>query len=111
MNSPSSLLRCALAVSRSGGTSNLGLLSAPSTSAIQTKRFLKAKTVRDLDPAKQHPPWPYKEIGYDWKARIYDYTKKRLSENSKLILVEGNIGSGKSTLAKGSSLLPFFFII
>lgn len=95
-------------------SANLGnLLSAPSTSqlCLQPSRTLKAKTVRDIDPTKTPPPWPYKEVGYDWKAKIMDYTRKRLTENSKLIVVEGNIGSGKSTLARDvADRLDFYFI-
>ena len=50
-------------------------------------------------------------IDYYW-----DLPTKRFDDNSKLIVVEGNIGSGKSSLAKqladqlGQSSLTFLWI-
>lgn len=47
-------------------------------------------------------PWPYRTKRYRWyhSTLNLDKTIWRINENSKVILVEGNIGVGKSTFAK-----------
>ena len=46
-------------------------------------------------------PWPYKERPFNLFWQIFaDRTDKRLTDESKLIVVDGNIASGKSEFAK-----------
>ncbi|KAI6172824.1 NADH dehydrogenase [ubiquinone] 1 alpha subcomplex subunit 10, mitochondrial [Aphelenchoides besseyi] len=78
-----------------GRASNiLGAVVSSST----TKRTIVSKTYFK-EPANYKEPWPYKEKGYTRFNWPQDFTKNRLHENSKLIVVEGNIGAGKSTVA------------
>lgn len=51
-------------------------------------------------PVEKPAPWPYKEKCYTRWHWYYDFTNKRLDENSKLIVVEGNIACGKHQVAK-----------
>ena len=50
-------------------------------------------------PENYPEPWPYWEKGYNWN-HLLDRTKKRFHENSKLIVLEGNIGSKKAKVGK-----------
>jgi len=47
-----------------------------------------------------YDPWPYKEKKYTTIHEFLDNTSKRINENSKVIIVEGNIGVGKNEFAK-----------
>ncbi|KAI6192390.1 NADH dehydrogenase [ubiquinone] 1 alpha subcomplex subunit 10, mitochondrial [Aphelenchoides bicaudatus] len=66
--------------------------------SMQQKRTIVSKAYLKL-PDDYPDPWPYQEKGYTRYHAFVDWTKKRLHQNSKLIVVEGNIGSGKSTVA------------
>ncbi|KJH46146.1 hypothetical protein DICVIV_07794 [Dictyocaulus viviparus] len=50
-------------------------------------------------PPDYPDPWPYKERGYNYSDVLRDRTKPHFHQNSKLIVVEGNVGAGKSKLA------------
>jgi len=71
---------------------------ALSCSSIQQKRTIVNKAYLKL-PDDYPEPWPYKEKGFTRMHFFMDWSKKRFHQNSKLIVVEGNIGSGKSTVA------------
>ncbi|GAB1608800.1 Hypothetical predicted protein [Argonauta hians] len=45
-------------------------------------------------------PWPYKERTYNQLWQFFDKTSKRFTDNSKIIVVDGNIASGKTEFAK-----------
>lgn len=45
-------------------------------------------------------PWPYEKKKFNLLHQIYDSSMGRLNENSKVIVVEGNVGSGKNDFAK-----------
>lgn len=85
-----------------------GRLCAASTPAavssslvpIQQRRTVVHKSCLNLNPETTPPPWDYKKNGYNHFNIMYDWTKKRFNQNTKLITVEGNIGSGKSSFAK-----------
>ena len=70
----------------------LPLLSAPCCTSTQ-RRTIKSRHTR-ITPDKP-APWPYRDYGFSKIAMIYDGTLKRIDENSRIIVVEGNIGCGK----------------
>ncbi|KRZ19122.1 NADH dehydrogenase [ubiquinone] 1 alpha subcomplex subunit 10, mitochondrial [Trichinella zimbabwensis] len=71
---------------------------------VTSKQFYKP------DPDKP-APWPYQEKGYRWWHQYIDGTTKRLDENSRLIVVEGNIGSGKGKFSRElAEMLGFHYI-
>ncbi|KRX38020.1 NADH dehydrogenase [ubiquinone] 1 alpha subcomplex subunit 10, mitochondrial, partial [Trichinella sp. T9] len=73
-------------------------------------RTVTSKLFYTPDPDKP-APWPYKEKGYRWWHQHIDRTTKRLDENSRLIVVEGNIGSGKGKFSRElAELLGFHYI-
>lgn len=51
-------------------------------------------------PIRDYEPWPYKTRPYRWYHQIYEHTTKRMNENSKIVVVEGNIGTDKAGLCK-----------
>ena len=59
-----------------------------------------AKDIRGV--AYDKAPWPYETKKYRWYHSFFsiDKTVHRMDENTKVIVVEGNIGVGKTTLAK-----------
>uniref|UniRef100_A0A5S6QP66 NADH dehydrogenase [ubiquinone] 1 alpha subcomplex subunit 10, mitochondrial n=1 Tax=Trichuris muris TaxID=70415 RepID=A0A5S6QP66_TRIMR len=74
------------------------------------QRTITSKEFRVPNPNKP-APWPYKERGYKSYHKYIDRTLKRIDENSRIIVVEGNIGSGKSTVARElAELLDFHYI-
>ncbi|EFO23371.1 deoxynucleoside kinase [Loa loa] len=78
---------------------------------VSQKRTIVKKSKLKLDPDTYPKPWPYKEKGYRWQHVLVDRTLKRFHENSKLIVVEGNIGSNKSDMARSlADRLGFYFI-
>lgn len=54
----------------------------------------------DKEATKRPPPFPYQQKKFTKFHCLFDNTLKRLNENSKLVVVEGNIASGKSAFAK-----------
>lgn len=61
--------------------------------------FLTSKELRDPTIEKVKP-WPYETKKFTVLHSVFDRTVKRFDENTKIILVEGNIGVGKTTFAK-----------
>lgn len=52
-------------------------------------------------PAKrEHPPWPYQTRPYNEFWQFFDHTRKRFDDNTKIILIEGNLAVGKSTVGQ-----------
>ena len=45
-------------------------------------------------------PWDYKNKTFNTFFQLFDSTEARLNENSKVIVVEGNVGVGKNEFAK-----------
>jgi NADH dehydrogenase (ubiquinone) 1 alpha subcomplex subunit 10 len=45
-------------------------------------------------------PWPYETKNFNVFHEFFDYSVDRLNEQSKVIVVDGNIGSGKNEFAK-----------
>lgn len=61
--------------------------------------FMTSKELRD--PTIEKPkPWPYETKRFTYLHSVFDRTTKRFDENTKLIVVDGNIGAGKTTFAK-----------
>ncbi|KAK7479177.1 hypothetical protein BaRGS_00029618 [Batillaria attramentaria] len=53
------------------------------------------------EPAeRKYAPWPYKKRPYNEFWQFFDHTRKRFDDNSKIILVEGNLAVGKSAFAQ-----------
>ncbi|UYV60346.1 NDUFA10 [Cordylochernes scorpioides] len=61
--------------------------------------FLTLKAFRDPDYSRP-PPFDYLTKSYINETPFYDRGLKRFDENTKFIVVEGNIGVGKSVVAK-----------
>jgi len=61
---------------------------------IKQKRTIVDKHLFKL-PEDYPEPWPYKEKPFPARLCCFDPGFARRHENSKLIIVEGNIGSGK----------------
>lgn len=80
------------------GRATCRLLAAANTAVQPQIRSIVHKSVLRL-PDDFPDPWPYKEKGYHHVDILKDRTQSRFHQNSKLIVVEGNIGSGKSTLS------------
>uniref|UniRef100_A0A915PGL4 NADH dehydrogenase [ubiquinone] 1 alpha subcomplex subunit 10, mitochondrial n=1 Tax=Setaria digitata TaxID=48799 RepID=A0A915PGL4_9BILA len=81
------------------------------TQFMDQKRTIVEKSKLKLDLDTYPEPWPYKEKGYRWQHAVVDRTLKRFHENSKLIVVEGNIGSRKTDMARSlADRLGFYFI-
>lgn len=59
----------------------------------QQKRTIYSKYAVPEYAKNMPPPWPYKERGYRTFHQFLDFGfSKRMGENSKLIIVEGNTG-------------------
>ncbi|ETN69380.1 deoxynucleoside kinase [Necator americanus] len=86
------------------------LLAAGSSSIQLQSRSIVHKSLLRLPP--DYPdPWPYKEKGYNYTDAIRDRTQSRFHQNSKLIVVEGNIGVGKSKLSRElADQLGFYYM-
>lgn len=52
------------------------------------------------EPYPRAKPWPYKTRGYNIFYELFDKTTKRLNDNSKVIVVEGNMALNKHKLAE-----------
>ena len=45
-------------------------------------------------------PWPYEKRPYNSFWQFFDHTRKRFDDNTKIILIDGNLGVGKSWFGK-----------
>jgi NADH dehydrogenase (ubiquinone) 1 alpha subcomplex subunit 10 len=73
----------------------------PSANSLPCTTQVAHLTSTGGKPAKRkHAPWPYETRPYNSMFQFIDHTRKRLDDNSKIILVEGNIGVGKSWFAE-----------
>ncbi|VDK50783.1 unnamed protein product [Cylicostephanus goldi] len=86
------------------------ILAAGNPGNASQIRTIVHKSVLRLPP--DYPdPWPYKERGYNYIDALGDRTQARFHQNSKLIVVEGNIGVGKSKLSKElADQLGFYYM-
>ncbi|XP_037510492.1 NADH dehydrogenase [ubiquinone] 1 alpha subcomplex subunit 10, mitochondrial [Rhipicephalus sanguineus] len=71
---------------------------ARSTVHMQQVAGMKTRAFRERVPKPK--PFPYETKEYKSWRSLFDETLSRFDENTRLIVVEGNIGSGKSALAK-----------
>ncbi|GFT31619.1 NADH dehydrogenase 1 alpha subcomplex subunit 10, mitochondrial [Nephila pilipes] len=74
------------------------LASTPRFAIIQTAS-ITSKEWRDPN-IKKPAPWPYKTKRFNLFRAHYESTIKRFDENTKVIVVDGNIASGKGAFAK-----------
>uniref|UniRef100_A0A915B7T7 NADH dehydrogenase [ubiquinone] 1 alpha subcomplex subunit 10, mitochondrial n=3 Tax=Parascaris univalens TaxID=6257 RepID=A0A915B7T7_PARUN len=87
------------------------VFALPSSASGQQKRTIVHKSLLHLDPEKYPEPWPYKEKGFNFWHAVIDRTQSRFHQNSKLIVVEGNVGSGKTSTARElADQLGFYFM-
>ncbi|KAL3831260.1 hypothetical protein ACJMK2_023034 [Sinanodonta woodiana] len=82
---------------------NLGVIRkkaflTPAVLGCQT-RVANLTSVRSK-PIQRKKPWPYEKWGYSFWTQYIDDTRKRFNDNTKVIVVEGNIGVGKTEFAK-----------
>uniref|UniRef100_A0A0K0EY81 NADH dehydrogenase [ubiquinone] 1 alpha subcomplex subunit 10, mitochondrial n=1 Tax=Strongyloides venezuelensis TaxID=75913 RepID=A0A0K0EY81_STRVS len=71
-------------------------------SSVQPLLYARSIVIKShLDLPENYPePFPYKEERVGFFKSIFDRTKSRFHQNSRLIVVEGNEGCGKSQVAK-----------
>lgn len=77
---------------------SVNILSYGRIYAVQSAN-MTSKELRDPN-IKKPKPWPYKTKRFTYFHGFFEGTLKRFDENTKLIVVEGNIGAGKSAFAK-----------
>lgn len=97
-------------------TGRVGVLRYGATSFTTARRNINVYDKSYMTPTFGAPypyqdPFPYKEKKFTIITEHFDYTKPRFNENTKVILVEGNLASGKhefaEKLAKGFDLKYF----
>lgn len=82
------------------GTATGNVLSKSSVIRIQSAG-IAGRILRESRPQEPKPaPFPYMEKRFTEWHGWFDDTTKRFDENTKLIIVEGNIAAGKSKFAK-----------
>ncbi|XP_076468609.1 NADH dehydrogenase [ubiquinone] 1 alpha subcomplex subunit 10, mitochondrial-like [Babylonia areolata] len=53
-------------------------------------------TTHGMPAKRKYAPWPYEKRPYNSLYQFIDHTRKRFDDNTKIILIEGNIAVGKS---------------
>ncbi|XP_014671235.1 PREDICTED: NADH dehydrogenase [ubiquinone] 1 alpha subcomplex subunit 10, mitochondrial-like [Priapulus caudatus] len=82
----------------------------PCFQAVTQIAPITGKHIRIPNPDKP-APYPYEDVKYNFMRSIFDKTTSRFDENTKVIVVDGNICAGKSTLAKNlAKELDFHFV-
>ena len=82
-----------------GQVRKLGSFLKPKVLAPLQSAFISGKVMRDNTIMKPAPyPYMKKKLGF-FRAYL-DVTTKRFDENTKVVIVDGNIAVGKTTLAK-----------
>ncbi|GAB0096869.1 NADH dehydrogenase [Sergentomyia squamirostris] len=77
-----------------------GVVKPAAVPAVQQKCNISGKSVRTGQNIVRPPPYPYKTKRYGFFQAIFDHTRKRFDDNTKIVVVEGPIASGKSKFAK-----------
>lgn len=77
--------------------SNIPRILARAPFAHTSKRHIITKAMQaTMGPKPSKPaPFPYKEKEYTLLRSLIDKTTDRFDENTKLIVVEGNVGVGE----------------
>lgn len=88
---------CAHALPRTSA-GKLLLPVARCTVQLQQSAGIKSKHLRD--PVQKPKPFPYATKEFRWYHDLIDKVESRFDENTKVIVLEGNIGCGKTTLAQ-----------
>ncbi|XP_046543210.1 LOW QUALITY PROTEIN: NADH dehydrogenase [ubiquinone] 1 alpha subcomplex subunit 10, mitochondrial-like [Haliotis rubra] len=72
--------------------------SAVGAGAVQVANLTSSQSHgNEIQRAK---PWPYETRRYNQYWQFIDHTRKRFNDNSKVIVVDGNVATGKSEFAK-----------
>uniref|UniRef100_L7M3C0 NADH dehydrogenase [ubiquinone] 1 alpha subcomplex subunit 10, mitochondrial n=1 Tax=Rhipicephalus pulchellus TaxID=72859 RepID=L7M3C0_RHIPC len=94
-----SLLRISRCISIVPGLpTSCNVAVARSTVHLQQVAGMKTREFRERVPKPK--PFPYETKEYKSWRSLFDVVESRFDENTRLIVVEGNIASGKSALAK-----------
>ena len=72
----------------------------PGTFGFRDKALRNVCGIHRRDRPDKPAPWPYETVRYTLWDTLWDRTPERFDENSRIIVVDGNIGVGKSYLAK-----------
>ncbi|XP_003746154.1 NADH dehydrogenase [ubiquinone] 1 alpha subcomplex subunit 10, mitochondrial [Galendromus occidentalis] len=93
----------ALSMLRHGLQSGRALISSvrltPAATAVIKKRTIISKQFKEENPDKPKP-WPYEKMSFTVWDTFSEDTADRFDENTRLIVIDGNVGVGKSYLAK-----------
>ncbi|CAN7996218.1 unnamed protein product [Ixodes hexagonus] len=68
------------------------------TVQLQQSAGIKSKHLKE--PVQKPKPFPYATKKFSWYHDLVDKVESRFDENTKVIVLEGNIGCGKTALAK-----------
>ncbi|KAG1653422.1 NADH dehydrogenase [ubiquinone] 1 alpha subcomplex subunit 10, mitochondrial [Nymphon striatum] len=75
-----------------------GIRGVPGTFITCQVAFISCKKLRQ--DIQKPPPFPYQTKKYGYLRSIFDLTTKRFDENTKVIVVDGNIAAGKTSFSK-----------
>lgn len=94
--------RCQRIVSHfRSGQSKLSFLDPSKSAAVGAVQVANLTSAQSHGYEIQHAkPWPYKKRPYNAYWQFVDHTRKRFNDNSKIIIVDGNVATGKSELAE-----------
>nr|CAG4640839.1 EOG090X05NZ [Eulimnadia texana] len=84
----------------SGSVLLIGSKYAPVSKCVQPARAITSRTFRQKDAQPKPAPFPYKEKKYGLFQVLFDDTRSRFDENTKLVVIEGPPTAGKDKLAK-----------
>lgn len=87
-------------VPKTSSASHVNKLLSVSRHTAQLEQKAGIKSQKFREPVKKPKPFPYTEKRFYWYHDIFDDVLSRFDENTKVIVVEGNIASGKSALVK-----------
>lgn len=62
--------------------------------------FISSKRVREEMGIKRPPPFPYDRKKYGILRSLFDSTIARFDDNTKIVVVDGNIAAGKTSFAR-----------
>lgn len=73
------------------------------SASTPVNRYVQRRTIvskKYFVPKPKPPPFPYKDKLLVYATRLHDYMYQRFDENTKLIVVDGQLAVGKHKIAK-----------